>query len=76
MGTNTTTQRVAANVRAELAARRISGTELAKALKITRSTMYRRLAGASAWPVDDLEPAAKFLGVSVESLMVERETAA
>ena len=63
-------------MRAELAARRISGTALASALGITRSTMYRRLDGASPWPVDDLEPVAAFLGVSVESLLADRGAAA
>lgn len=73
MGTpTTTTQRVAANVRAELAARRISGSRLAQTLGITRTTMYRRLAGMSPWPIDDLEPIAEFLGVTVESLLTER----
>lgn len=72
MGTTTTTQRVAANVRAEAAARRISGTKLAQAVGVTRSTMYRRLDGLTPWPVDELERVAQFLKVSVESLLVER----
>lgn len=72
MGTTTTTQRVAANVRAEAAARRISGTKLAQAVGVTRSTMYRRLDGLTPWPVDELERVAQFLKVSVESLFAER----
>lgn len=75
MGTQpptTTTARVAANVRAELAARQISGTKLADSLGITRSTMYRRLKAEAAWPVDHLEKVADFLGVPVESLLLER----
>lgn len=72
MGTSPTATRVAANVRAELAARRISGTALAMALGITRSTMYRRLDGTSKWPVDDVEKTANFLGVDVRSLLAER----
>lgn len=76
MGTSPTANRVAANVRAELAARRLSGTALATALGITRSTMYRRLDGRSTWPVDDLEKVADFLGVDVLSLLADRRGAA
>jgi transcriptional regulator with XRE-family HTH domain len=75
MGTRPTTQRVAANVRAELAVRRISGTALAGALGITRSTMARRLRGDTPWPVDDLERIAEFLNVTVDSLLSERAAA-
>lgn len=72
MGTTSTTHRVAANVRAELAARRLRGSDLADALGVSHSTMYRRLAGDSAWPVDVVEAAAAFLDVPVLSLFVER----
>lgn len=72
MGTTSATHRVAANVRAELAARRLRGSDLADALGVSHSTMYRRLAGDSAWPVDVVEAAAAFLDVPVLSLFVER----
>jgi transcriptional regulator with XRE-family HTH domain len=75
MRTRPTAQRVAENVRAELAVRRISGTALADALGITRSTMYRRLDGSSPWPVDDLERVADFLAVDVAYLLTERGAA-
>ena len=76
MGTTPTTQRVAANVRAELAARQISGTALASALGIARSTMYRYLDGTSPWPVNSVEAVANFLEVPVQSLFAERGQAA
>lgn len=72
MGTTSTTQRIAANVRSELAARRLKGTDLADAISVKRSTMYRRLAGQSAWPAEDIEAAAAYLGVPVEALFAER----
>lgn len=72
MGTTSTTHRVAANVRAHLAARRLKGSDLADVLGVSHSTMYRRLAGESAWPVDVVEAAAAFLEVPVESLFAER----
>lgn len=75
MGTRPTAHRVAENVRAEMAARRISGTALADALGITRSTMYRRLDGNSPWPVDDLEKVADFLKVELMDLLAERGAA-
>lgn len=75
MGIATTNDRVAANVRAELAARRISGSRLATAVGVTRSTMYRRLDGTAPWPVDEVEAVADFLGVPVESLFAARAAA-
>lgn len=76
MGTRATTRRVAVNVRAELSARRIHGTELARYLGISLNTMYRRLDGESAWPVDDLEQVADFLDLPVMALLAERGDAA
>lgn len=72
MGTSPTTQRVAANVRAELAAQKITGTALAARIGVTRTTMYRRLAGTAPWPIDEIDAVARVLGVSVEALLAER----
>lgn len=72
MGTTSTTHRVAANVRSELAARRLKGSDLAVAIGVKRSTMYRRLAGESQWPADDIEATAHFLDIPVEHLFAER----
>ncbi len=75
MGTSRTTQRVAANVRAELAVRQIKPAQLAAALRISTSTMDRRLKAQTEWPVDDLELVADFLGLTVASLLSERAVA-
>jgi DNA-binding Xre family transcriptional regulator len=58
-----------------MAVRRISGTALAEALGITRSTMYRRINGEADWPVDDLERVADFLGIDVMDLLGKRGAA-
>lgn len=75
MGTSSTTQRVAANVRAELAVRQIKPARLAAALGIATSTMDRRLKAQTEWPVDDLVTVADFLGLTVASLLMDRDAA-
>lgn len=66
-----TTQHVAANVRAELARRNISGRSLALALGWTASSTARRLSGATPLTVDDLSQIAAHIGVAPAHLMSE-----
>lgn len=67
-----TTERVAANVRAELAARRITGARFAEQMRWSRASTSRRLSGATSWSIDDVEKAAEYLGVTVLDLTAER----
>lgn len=66
----TTTERTASAVRAELARRKISGTELATALGWSRTTTWRRLNGSHAFDVNELAAVAEFLDVPLETLIV------
>ena len=70
--TATASQRVAANVRAELAARKIAWESFGSLLGWSRSTTYRRLDGVSRWDVDEVEFVAAQLGIDVTALTVER----
>lgn len=70
--TGTASQRVAANVRAELAARQIKYTAFAERLGWSKAATSRRLNGLVAWNVDDLDAAASELGVTPASLTAER----
>lgn len=70
--TGTASQRVAANVRAELAARQIKYSTLADELGWSRAATSRRLNGLVAWDVDHVEAVARILGVPASTLTVER----
>lgn len=71
----TATERTAAAVRAELARRKIRGSDLATALGWARTTTWRRLNGTTPWGVDELSAVAAHLGVPVAALLPEREAA-
>lgn len=71
-----TTHRVAANVRAELAARRMTAAEFADAMCWHKSTAHRRLTGATPWSIDDVEDAASVLSLTVEHLIAPRASEA
>lgn len=66
-----TAQRVAANVRAELARQRITQTQLAAALRIAQSAVSRRLLGSVAFSLGELIEVARFLKVPVRTLLPE-----
>lgn len=70
--TATASQRVAANVRAELAARKIKWEAFGALLGWSPSTTRRRLDGASRWDVDEVEMAASHLDIDVIYLTGER----
>lgn len=65
--TETTSGRVAANVRGILAARQIKRADFAAALGWSAGTASRRMSGGT-WTAEDVEAAAAFLGVDVVAL--------
>lgn len=62
---------VADNVRAEMARRKFSQTDLAAALGKSQASISRRLAGDQDFTVRELTAIAAWLGVSVASLLGE-----
>lgn len=67
----TKTQQAAANVRAELARRRMSAQTLATGVDMNRQTLGRRLSGYSPFTIDELDWIADFFGVSIVALIAE-----
>lgn len=63
MSHRSTTKRVSANLRAEVARRRITQVELARVLKMSQPAVSRRLLGHTALNVDELTTISTFLGV-------------
>lgn len=70
--TETASQRVAANVRAELAARRITYSAFAEQMGWSKATASRRLNAQVSWDVDDVEAVATALGLAASTLTAER----
>lgn len=64
-----TTERTAASIRAELARRQISYSQLGRELGWKRSTTWRRVTGAQPFDVDELAAVASYLGLPVSSLI-------
>lgn len=52
-----------------MARRGITQAQLAEALGISQQSVSMRLTGRTSWNVDDLEPVADLLGVSVSQLL-------
>lgn len=71
MPTDTTVERVAANVRAELARKGITQSDLAAKLNKSQPFISRRLSGRVAFDVADLASIATVLDVSITSLVGE-----
>lgn len=70
------TDRVAANIRAEMARRRVFQWDLAQVIGFTNKNsgqvaMSRRLSGAVQFRADELAAIAEFLGVSVADLYAD-----
>lgn len=59
------------NIRAEMARRRLSQTELAGVLGISQTAVSRRLSGDTRFSVDELLKVAGWLGVPAASLLPE-----
>lgn len=68
----TASERVAANVRAELDARGMAQSTLAELLGCSPATLSRRLRGLHPWKVNEVEDTAKALGLDVTTLTGER----
>jgi predicted transcriptional regulator len=62
-------ERVAANVRAELARRSLSQTDLARMLGTTQQAVSRRISGKVPFDTEELNSIAEQLGVPVASLI-------
>ena len=69
MPLETTSQRVGANVRAEMARHRLSQERIAKQLNISQQALSQRLGGKVAFRVDELDSLADILSVSITDLM-------
>ena len=73
--TATATATVAANVRAELARRSVTQTQLAAKLGTTQQYVSRRLTGSVPLDVEDLAAIAGLLNITVAVLIGEAATA-
>lgn len=66
----TAAERIAANVRAELARQQRSGSSLSKSLDWSQAAMARRLSGRIPFNVDELDRIAAELNVSLSYLIL------
>lgn len=69
-------QRVADNLRAEMARQRVSQSQLAAALHLSPSAAQRRVVGLTALDVNELAAAAELLGVPISILSPDVVTVA
>lgn len=67
---------VSANVRAEMARRRITQQQVAEALGLKQGSVSKRLNGRVPWDVNEVSTVADLLGVPVSALIGEPERAA
>lgn len=65
----TSSSHAAGAIRAELARRRLSHSDLAKALGWSTTAVHRRLSGTTAIDIDELTAIAGFLEVPVSNLL-------
>lgn len=65
-------ERVAAEVRAELARQQMSQSELAKRLGVAQQTVSRRMTGEVPFDIAELATIAELLGVPMSQLLGER----
>lgn len=71
--TSTASALAAANVRAEMARRSISQTQLAQAIGINQSGLSKRLRGLVPFDVDEMAAVAGFLDVPLAELLPQPE---
>lgn len=69
MASQSITELVAANVRAEIGRQSLTGTELARRVGLTQPAMSRRLLGRVPFNTDELEAVALGLGVELSQLL-------
>ena len=67
---------VAAEVRAEMARRKVSQTDVAQWLGVAQATVSRRVTGEVAFDVAELEKIAALLGVAVQQFIPNHVAAA
>ena len=61
--------RIIGAVKAELARRNLSGSDLIEPLSIGKNTLYARLKGERPFETEELAKIADFLGIDVETLI-------
>lgn len=76
MSRSTPSQRVALNVRAEIARQRRSGSNVAKSLGRTQAWISRRLAGHVAFSIDELNEIADELSIPLSVLIADEKASA
>lgn len=67
---------VGANVRAEMARRRIPQRQLAEALGLSQAGVSKRLNGLTPWDVNEITVVAESLGVPVSALIGDTQAVA
>lgn len=68
-GTAPIKQRVASEVRANMARQRISGSELARRIGVSQPYLHRRISGEIPFDIDDLARVAEALNVTIADLL-------
>lgn len=71
----TAAQRLAGEVRAEMARQKRTAGEMARAVGITAHTAGRRLSGAVPFNITELDAVARWLGIDVAALMPRTDRA-
>jgi len=66
---STTTEEVAAEVRAHCARQRVSQRDLAKVLGVSHATLFRRFSGEVAFDVAELAAVAEYLNLPLSALL-------
>lgn len=72
----TTTRRVAANLRAEVARQGLTQTALASRLNMSQQAVSRRLSGRHGLTVDDLQAFSEALDLPIEQLIADQSAKA
>lgn len=67
--TTSLSETVAAEVRAELARKRVTGTKLASHMNVSHAYVSRRLSGETPFDVNDLDQIAQLLDVPATSFL-------
>jgi transcriptional regulator with XRE-family HTH domain len=68
-GTAPIKQRVASEVRANMARQRISGSEMARRIGVSQPYLHRRISGEIPFDIDDLARVAEVLNVRIADLL-------